>query len=131
VSRCCRLRNSGLVLTLSMVLLGSPGGMSPTAIAGSDGRIVVDRSIDPDGYILDRASLGSASELPPACVSGDDEHPQVGLARVRIRNDCPASQRVKVHIAFWFDSSCFIVSSNGNREYEYANSARFDGLTAC
>ncbi|MHA6630913.1 hypothetical protein ACU61A_36200 [Pseudonocardia sichuanensis] len=40
-------------------------------------------------------------------------------------------QRLKVMIAFWFDSECLIVPPDGNIDYEYANAARFDGLAAC
>jgi hypothetical protein len=105
--------------------------MSPTAAAESGARIVVDRSVDPDGFILNSSYRRLASELPPVCVSAEDEHPEFGLARVKITNRCTAPQRVKVLIAFWFDSACLIVPPSGTREYEYANTARFDGLEAC
>lgn len=104
---------------------------SSSVAAEVNEKIIVDRSVDPDGFILNKAYTRPASDLPPVCVGAEDEHPDVGLARVEIRNKCTAPQRVKVLIAFWFDSACLIVPPNGTREYDYPNSARFDGLEAC
>lgn len=115
----------GLLVLVSTLATGSP------VAADSGSKIAVDRSVDPDGFILDKARPRPASELPPVCVEASDEHPHVGLARVQVRNACTTPQRVKVLVAFWFDSACLIVPPNGDREYEYANSARFDGLEAC
>jgi hypothetical protein len=120
-----------IVLVLGLVMSISVLWPSTAAAVESGARIAVDRSVDPDGFILDSSQRRPASELPPVCVSAEDEHPEVGLARVEIRNGCTAPQRVKVLIAFWFDSACLIVSPNGTREYEYVNAARFDGLEAC
>ena len=102
-----------------------------SAAARTGAKITVDRSVDPDGFVLNAAYRRAASELPPVCVGAEDEHPEVGLARVVVKNGCASPQRVKVLIAFWFDSACLSVPPNGSREYEYANSARFDGLEAC
>lgn len=120
-----------IVIVLGFMVAFQASLVSPATAAESGGRIAVDRSVDPDGFLLNQAYRRPASELPPVCVSAEDEHPEMGLARVAIRNGCTAPQRVKVITAFWFDSACLIVPSNGTREYEYANAARFDGLEAC
>lgn len=82
---------------------------------------------DPDGAL---PNLALATQ-PPTCVSASDHHPGIGLATVTVHNNCGTPQRVKVLIAFWFDSSCTTIKPHGSFEYDYANSARFDGLTAC
>jgi hypothetical protein len=125
------LRASLMVLALGLTASFSVSWVNPVAVAATGAKIHVDRSVDPDGFILNNSQRRAASELPPVCVGAEDGHPEVGLARVEIRNGCNAPQRVKVLIAFWFDSACLIVSPGGTREYEYANSARFDGLEAC
>ena len=123
----CQL-SIALLLATAVLVLSTGVGVAATP---SDARISVDPSIDPDGFILNPASRRSASELPPACVSANDVHPQVGLARIAVRNGCNSVQRLKVLIAFWFDSECLIVPPGEDIEYEYANAARFDGLAAC
>jgi hypothetical protein len=130
-----RFRWSACAIAL-VTVLGSTAtlqvsSVSPAAAVESGARIAVDRSVDPDGFLLNPDYLRPASELPPVCVSAEDEHPDVGLARVVIRNGCTAPQRVKIIIAFWFDSACLIVPPDGTREYEYSNAARFDGLESC
>jgi hypothetical protein len=124
------LRQSSVALFLMTSILVLSTGIG-VAAAPSDGRIAVDPSIDPDGFILSQASRRPASELPPACVIANDVHPQVGLARIEVRNGCNSVQRFKVLIAFWFDSECLIVPPSEDIGYEYANAARFDGLAAC
>ena len=124
------LRQSSTALLLMTAVLVLSAGIG-VAATPSDARIAVDPSVDPDGFILNPASLRPASELPPACVIANDVHPQVGFARIEVRNECNSVQRLKVLVAFWFDSECLIVPPNGNIDYEYANAARFDGLTAC
>ena len=122
---------ASVVTVLGCGVASQASGANQAMAAESEPRTVVDKSIDPDGFLLNPAHRRSAAELPSVCVSAEDEHPEVGLARVVIRNECPSPQRVKVIIAFWFDSACLVVPSGGTREYEYANSARFDGLEAC
>lgn len=125
------LRASLTALVLGLTVSPSVLWVNAVAAADTGAKIAVDRSVDPDGFVLNSSLRRAVSELPPVCVRAEDEHPQVGLARVVIRNGCNAPQRVKVLIAFWFDSACLIVSPGGTREYEYANSARFDGLESC
>ena len=120
-----------VLLTMASLLVLQVSWAGDVAVAKPGAKITVDRSIDPDGFVLDARYRRAASELPPVCVSAEDEHPGVGLARVVIRNGCASSQQVKVLVAFWFDSACLVVPPSGSREYEYANAARFDGLEAC
>jgi len=92
----------------------------------------VDEQVDPDGYILKPGMRSQIASLgPPSCVEARDEHPDVGLATVVVVNGCPVGQRVKVLIAFWFDSACLVVAPKSSVEFQYANGARFDGLVAC
>lgn len=92
----------------------------------------VDEQVDPDGYILKPALRGQIASLgPPSCVEARDEHPDVGLATVVVVNGCPVTQRVKVLIAFWFDSACLVMAPKSSVEFQYANGARFDGLVMC
>jgi hypothetical protein len=138
-----------------MAALGTVGG-SPAALAAEDPRqpVVsthtirtpgsgeetvprryrqsVAQSVDPDGFILKpelRNDLGTLA--PPSCIEARDDHPAVGLATVTVTNDCPVGQRIKVLIAFWFDSACLVVPPRSSVAFQYANSARFDGLVTC
>ena len=95
-------------------------------------RVAVDKSVDPDGFLLKEEYRNTASTVsPPSCVDARDAHPAAGLATVTVKNNCPVPQRVKVLIAFWFDSACLIVQPRSSVDYDYANSARFDGLVSC
>lgn len=143
---------SGAVLVLTILLLGAvPGvmlGDEPEPPPGVDlvtpdgrgftgtpegARLLVDPSIDPDGFIRNpNTAARSALASPlPTCVYARDNHPPVGLAYVYVDNDCTTPQRVKVLIAFFVDSSCMTIAPKTTAEYQYPNSARFDGLEAC
>lgn len=111
-------------LTAAAATSAPSGHGSPT---GTDRSDPVPPQEDPDGALPNLA----ASTPPPTCISADDHHPAVGLATVTVHNNCRTPQRVKVLIAFWFDSSCTTIAPRGSFAYDYANSARFDGLTAC
>jgi hypothetical protein len=95
-------------------------------------RQTVARSVDPDGFIVKPELRNQLDPLgPPSCVEAQDDHPTVGLATVTVTSSCPIGQRVKVLIAFWFDSACLITPPKSTVQFQYANGARFDGLVAC
>ena len=126
-----RLLCVSVVVALGFLAAMQGSWVDQATASESRSKTPVDKTVDPDGFLLNLAHRRPASELPPACVGAEDEHPEMGLAQVVIRNECAVPRRIKVIIAFWVDSACLIVPSGGTREYEYANSARFDGLEAC
>lgn len=114
------------------VALVTPDGREFSGVPDGD-RFLVDPSIDPDGFIKNPdATVRARQALPlPTCVYARDNHPAFGLAYLYVDNDCTTPQRVKVLIAFSFDSSCMTVAPKTTIEFQYPNSARFDGLEAC
>ena len=112
--------------------LVTPDGREFSGVPDGD-RLLVDPSIDPDGFIKNTDAMARALQAPPlpTCVYARDNHPNIGLAYLYVDNDCTTTQRVKVLIAFSFDSSCMTVAPKSTVEFQYPNSARFDGLEAC
>jgi hypothetical protein len=112
--------------------LVTPDGREFSGVPDGD-RLLVDPSIDPDGFIKNTEATARALQAPPlpTCVYARDNHPTFGLAYLHVDNDCTTPQRVKVLIAFSFDSSCMTVAPKTTVEFQYPNAARFDGLEAC
>lgn len=113
------------------VHLITPSGMPFTGVPDGD-RLIVDRSVDPDGYIKNPVARSAiAAATPPSCVYARDNRPGFGLAYVYVDTDCTTIQRVKVLIACSVDSSCMVIQPETTVEFDYPNMARFDGLEAC
>jgi hypothetical protein len=113
------------------VHLTNPSGVGFTGTRDGD-RLIVDKSVDPDGFIRYPAGRSATTAaIPPSCVYARDSHPEFGLAYVYVDNNCTTIQRVKVLIAFWTDSSCMVLQPKTTVEFDYPNGARFDGLEAC
>lgn len=113
--------------------LVTPDGRPFTGVPDGD-RLLVDPSIDPDGFVMNQeveSARGAQAPPLPTCVYARDNHPTFGLAYVYVDNDCTTPQRLKVLIAFSLDSSCMTIAPKTTATHQYPNSARFDGLQAC
>jgi hypothetical protein len=84
-----------VAMALCLGVIVQVAWVSPPAAAATGDRIVVERSVDPDGFLLNRAVPRSAADLPPVCVGARDVHPFVGPATLEVTNGCPAPQRVE------------------------------------
>ena len=97
---------------------GGPSGAEPQIVRPDTGATV-----------RDRANL---ADRPPSCVYVD-VFPASGLLPelAQVGNYCPTTQRVKVIVAFYWDSECFQIYPNEYAGYEFDRIGRFDGLEAC
>jgi hypothetical protein len=64
-----------VAMALCLGVIVQVAWVSPPAAAATGDRIVVERSVDPDGFLLNRAVPRAAADLPPVCVGARDVHP--------------------------------------------------------
>jgi hypothetical protein len=82
------------------------------------------------------ASAGPATQVEPNgmstqthCIRVDAVHIHFFHNHVHLRNICSSSAKVKVIIAFDFDSKCYTIA--GGSTLTHTNFGRFDGLVNC
>jgi hypothetical protein len=89
----------------------------------------VDRSVS----YVDKA-FASASAAPAPCVAAHLDPRGVITQTIHVRNSCAAQQRVKIIVAFGFDSPCFILEPGASVAHAMDISlqrAYFDGIESC
>ena len=90
-------------------------------------------SVDRSVADVDRA-FASTAALPPPCVTADLDDRGVITQTIHVQNGCAVQERVKVVVAFGFDSPWFILEPGSAATYAMDTSiprAYFDGLEAC
>jgi hypothetical protein len=81
-------------------------------------------------------SSPAAAAPPPPCVDAE-VIPGGDYGKVRVKNNCSSTQRVKVIIAWGPDSECYVISPADDREHVIDDHTGpfpdpyFDGLVAC
>lgn len=91
-------------------------------------------SVDPDGFLPDTTKGGisffSASSPVATCVNV-----QPSADNVKVTNNCPGKQGIKVLIAFGKDSECVYLKPHATHDHHFGSwfnhRARFDGVVSC
>lgn len=116
------------------VELTKPDGTTFTAVPQGN-RYLVDESVDPDGFIMNRTASGEQARTeqaaPPACVDFSLDERGIVTQTVRATNNCAATQRVKFLIAFAPDSECLIAAPGQQVSHAFpiqGTPGRFDGV---
>ena len=113
--------------------LTMPDGRSTAATRVGD-MYLVDRSVDPDGFVL-RADPDDDIDVTavPSCVEIVADPSGVISNSVRAVNHCLPPVGVTFVIAFSLDSECLIVPPGEQATYTYytLGLARFDGARSC
>lgn len=119
------------------VELTKPDGTTFTAVPQGN-RYLVDESVDPDGFIMNRDASGEQARTeqaaPPACVDVSLDEPGIVTQTVRATNNCAITQRVKFLIAFAPDSECLIAARGQQVSHAFpiqGTPGRFDGVESC
>lgn len=104
----------------------SPANATSVANSAIDGSTI---AIAPDKTGPDK-DYADAQVEPPSCVYAYVY--DGGIHDIaQVNNTCPVHQRVKVIVAFYYDSECFNMAPNGVAEYAIPAIGRFDGLETC
>jgi hypothetical protein len=121
------------LLTTSMAaLLLVAAGVAPSAAAEPSGaaRPTAAAKAKPDAPKAMRTDPDAATMAlrasPPSCVSIYSQ----GSSDMYVYNGCSTQQRVKVIIAFGWDTPCVAINPGGYGYYDWTI-GRFDGLAAC
>lgn len=131
-----RLRGTATATSTALILLLLVPGLATAAPAPTDPNTftlsrgaTVDRSVaTADQDSADR------SAVPPPCVTARLDHRGTVTQTIHVRNGCAAQQRVKIIVAFGFDSPCFILEPGASVAHAMDTGlprAYFDGLEAC
>ena len=91
-------------------------------------------SVDPDGFLPHTAegeiSFFSASSPVATCINV-----QPSADNVKVTNNCPGKQGIKVLIAFGQDSECVYLAPHATHDHHFGSwwnlKARFDGVVSC
>jgi hypothetical protein len=121
-----------IALTLLPLIPGiaaaAPTPTEPNTYTLSRGASVDRRTATADQDSADR------SATPPPCVTARLDPRGIVTQTIHVRNGCAAQQRVKIIVAFGFDSPCFILEPGASVAHAMDTSiprAYFDGLEAC
>jgi hypothetical protein len=131
-----RIRDVAPVIAIALALLPFSSGIAAAAPAPSE----------PNSYTLSRGAsvdrraatgdkdVANRSAQPPPCVTAGLDPRGVVTQTIHVRNGCAAQQRVKIIVAFGFDSPCFILDPGASVAHAMDTGlprAYFDGLEAC
>ena len=117
-----------LILTGSGIAAAKAGPVEPNAYILSRGASV-DRSLS----YTDK-EFANTSVAPPPCTTAQLDPRGVVTQTIHVRNECLTQQRVKIIVAFGFDSPCFILEPGASVAHAMDTSlprAYFDGVEAC
>ncbi|WP_286360095.1 hypothetical protein [Corynebacterium afermentans] len=91
-------------------------------------------SVDPDGFLPNTVegeiSFFSASSPVATCINV-----QPSADNVKVTNNCPGKQGIKVLIPFGQDSECVYLAPYATHDHQFGSwwnqKARFDGVVSC
>jgi hypothetical protein len=112
----------------SSVAVAAPAPTEPDTYTLSSGASVDRTTVSHDRDFANRAAL------PPPCITARLDHRGLISQAIHVRNDCAAQHRIKVIVAFGFDSPCFILDPGASVAHAMDTSiprAYFDGLESC
>lgn len=131
-----RLRDvaTATLIALTLLPLGSTVAVAaPIPTEPNTYRLSNGASVDRRAGTADQNSADS-SAAPPPCVTARLDPRGIVTQTIHVRNDCAAQQRVKIIVAFGFDSPCFILEPGASVAHAMDTGiprAYFDGIEAC